>query len=388
MSVAGRSRILAAQLVARSAGLLLLAALLAPWLAPGSGRAGEPAAIVFSPEVVARTRARALAGDPTLMPALNALIRDADAAMVAPAQAVVLKPGPPPGGDLHDYWSLDPDAAQGGSGADPCSATYDRMRLRSMARDSLTLAQAWHLTGNADYAGKGTALLWAWCCDSLTRTRPAMTHAHARPGASVGSPNGSPAGIPTGIMETRDLIDAAEAACLLASSPAWSVPVDRAVRGWFADYLHWLRSSEFGRQAAADQGCLGLWRDAQVAAFALFVGDPALTRSTVEGSGQRMAAMTMPGRPAPSRFALRAMLTLAAVGERAGVNIWSRDSLRQAMDRARTDSPCAFAPDCADRLAPPDLAPLLLRAAMAFQEGRYGELVEELPLDSRARLFH
>ncbi|MBV1773894.1 MAG: alginate lyase family protein [Pseudodesulfovibrio sp.] len=383
--MAGRSRAPCARL----AGLLrltaflaaFLAALLAPWPAPVASLAGEPPTIVFSPEVLARTRAQVLAGDPALMPALSALIRDADAAMAAQAQAVVLKPGPPPGGDLHDFWSLAPDAAQD---SDPCADTYDRLRLRRMARDSLTLAQAWHLTGNADYAGKGTALLWAWCCDSLTRARPAMTYAHARPADITGNHIGSH----TGIIEARDLIDAVEAACLLADSPAWSRAVDRAVKGWFGEFLRWLRGSEFGRQAAADQGCLGLWRDAQVAAFALFVGDGALARDTVEGSCQRMAAMTISGRPAPSGFALRAMLTLAAVGERAGVNIWGHDSLGRAMEGVRPDSPCSHAPDCADRLVPPDLTPLLLRAAMALQGPRYGELVEELPQDSRARLFH
>lgn len=381
MSVAGWSR----APFARPAALLrlaaLLAALLALWITPEPGRAGEPPAIVFSPEVVARTRTRVLAGDPTPMPALRTLIQDADAAMAAPAQAVVLKPAPPPGGDLHDYWSLAPDAAQE---SDPCADTYDRLRLRRMTRDSLTLAQAWHLTGKADYAGKGTALLWAWCCDSLTRARPDMTYAHARPGSGYGSH--------TGIIESRDLIDAAEAACLLADSPAWSAAVDRAVRGWFGGFLHWLRSSESGRLAAADQGCLGLWRDAQVAAFALYTGDSALARTTVADSLARMTAMTAQGNPAPGASALRAAITLAAVAERAGLPVWDQAPLRRILDTARPgplpDCTRACAPDCADRLAPTDLAPFLLRAASACREPRYRELAGNISPDSRALLFH
>lgn len=374
--MAGRGSAMAARLT----GLLVLAALLTPWLVPapaqsdGPAPGDIPATMVFSPSVLAATQARLADGDPALGPPLRALVRDADAAMAAQAESVVLKPAPPPGGDLHDYWSLAP-----ASGPDPCDGDFDRLRMRRMARHALTLALAWRLTGKEDYAGKGTALLWAWCCDSQTRARPALTHARSLPGADRGSH--------TGIIEGRDMIAAAEAACLLATSPAWSAAVDRAVKAWFADCLHWLRGSEFGRLAAADAGGLGMWHAAQVAAFARFVGDDELARATAEGARPRMAALLAPGTPAPDRLTLRAMLTLAAVAEGAGADLWHATGLRRALAAGRPGVE-ADVGDCADRLYPPDDAPLFHRAAMVYKEPAYRDLAGQTPPHARAWLAH
>jgi len=354
---------------------LLAALLAAPWIGPGPARADDPpfgdipATLVFSPHVLAETMARLAADDPAPVPALRHLIRQADAAMAAPAESVILKPEPPPGGGLHDYWSLDPGFADT---ADPCAETFDRMRLRRMTRHALTLALAWRLTGETDYAGKGISLLWAWCSDSLTRARPHLDRARMRPGSIVGTP--------AGIMEGRDLIAAAEAACLLAASPAWSAAVDRAVRGWFAQYLHWLRHSEPGRVAAADPDCLGLWHAAQVASFARLVGNDDLTRATAEAMRTRLAA------PPRNDAELRAMLTLAAVAEGAGVDLWHTSGLRGFPENL-TAGPTA-APDCADRLLPPDDAPLFHRAALVYKEPRYLDLAGAGADHARAGLVH
>ncbi len=359
--------------------LLAALAITASWPCPAradDSPAALPDTLTLSPEVMARTKARVLARDPAIMPALAALVSDADRAMTAPAESVVLKPGPPPGGDLHDYWSADPDWPT----ASPCAATYDRLRLRRMSRDALTLALAWYLTGNAEYAGKGTALIWSWCCDSVTRTRPDMAHAHSRPG--------EPAGQPTGIIETRDLIQAAEAARILTPSPAWSPAVTHTATAWFTSYLEWLGGSAFGRSEAASKGSHGLWYDAQVTAFALYAGDADLARTTLGSARPRMAALLGPDAPASCLSTLQAMVSLAAMAERQGLDLWHEGSLRRAFDLARPDTPCDIPPDCADRRYPPAYAPLFHRAAMVYKDPRYREALGPTPRDDRALLFH
>ena len=67
-----------------------------------------PDSIVLSPEVMYETRKLVLERDPAVMPAFNALIKDANRAINAPAESVVLKSKPGPSGDLHDYWSVSP----------------------------------------------------------------------------------------------------------------------------------------------------------------------------------------------------------------------------------------------------------------------------------------
>ena len=76
----------------------------------GQAFAGQklPGSIVLSPAVLHETRQRVFDLDPALMPAYDALIKDADRAINAPAEAVILKATPGPSGDLHDYWSLSP----------------------------------------------------------------------------------------------------------------------------------------------------------------------------------------------------------------------------------------------------------------------------------------
>ncbi|MEF2232365.1 MAG: alginate lyase family protein [Pseudodesulfovibrio sp.] len=386
--------------------LLLLTALPA-------AAASLPETILYAPEALARARQGVLQRDPALMPAFRALIKDADRAVTAPAEAVVLKPAPPPGGTRHDYWSLDPDwwpdpARLGGrpykhrpGKRNPEADTdkYDRSRMRRMAADALTLAQAWFLTGNEQYAGKGSALVWSWCCDSLTRTAPRLTSGRARPGVADGDPSG--------IIETRDLIKVAEAARLLESSKAWNPVETRRLKQWFEEYVHWLLENEFGRAEAAAPGEHSLWYDAQVAVFALYAGDKSLARSMVGTLDRRRigvqigadGAIAAAGNGPDARRAafscLQALFTLAAVGERLGIDVWrwslpQTGSVKAAFDR--------YAPSIADpadqdgRFEPLAFTPLFHRAALVYEDRRYLNLLGALPeadrRTDRALLFH
>ena len=154
-----------------------------------------PDTIIFDPEVLVETKRRVLERDPTVMPAFKKLIEQAELAMKAPAETVIFKSSPPPSGDIHDYRSLapyywpNPDSynempfirRDGERNPAVDSAKYDRARMQRMSNDALTLALAWYITGNEEYAGKGTALIWSWCCDSVTRTNPNMDFTHEQP---------------------------------------------------------------------------------------------------------------------------------------------------------------------------------------------------------------
>lgn len=376
-----------------------------------------PDTILFSPEVMAETKQRVLERDPKIMPAYKKLIEQADRAINAPAETVIFKPAPPEDGNIHDYWSLspywwpNPDTLDGlpyirrdgERNPEADSEKYDRNRMRRMSTDALTLALAWYLTGDEEYAGKGTALIWSWCCDSVTRTNPNMNFAQSRPG-SIG-------GHPTGIIETRDLIKVVEAARLLEPSQAWSKVVSKKVKAWFSEYVDWLQTSTFGRLEAGAANNHGTWYDAQLAVFALYVGDKNLAR-TIVGSVtprrigmqiERNGAMPLELKRTRSRhytfFTLQAFFTLAAVGDRVGIDVWnmrdtSGSSIRKAFDFAAPyiakDEPWPFGD--IGSYDPFVFTPLFHRAALVYKDGRYVDYLKALPkeklLRDRAQLFY
>lgn len=380
-----------------------------------------PQTIIHSPEVLYRSRQLVLQRDPGIMPAYRQLLAEADQALKRPAQSVVFKAAPPPNGKRHDYWSVAPDwwpnpethnglpyihlDGQRNPAAD--SNTYDYKRLRQTADDALTLALAWYLSGNEQYAGKGAALIFAWCGDSVTRMTPHMAFARMRPGDKPGMWERSP----RGVIEGHHLIKMVEAARILEPSHAWSKAVTNKVTNWFEAYLHWLRKSKSGIKAAGLPDHHGTWHDAQSAVFAVYTGQENLAR-TIIGSllprrlvfqVERNGAMPRELERARSRhytfFNLAALFTLASVGQGLGVDMWHwKDSSGVSIKKAFDYAAPYLAPEATwpfgavGRYDPYLFTPLFHRAAMVYKENNYRDIVNALPkekrLRDRAQLFY
>ncbi|MDD3313739.1 alginate lyase family protein [Pseudodesulfovibrio sp.] len=388
--------------------LRALAPLVLLLLAQAASAAPLPDTILLSPEVMARTKQRYLERDPAVMPAVQELLREADRCVTAPAEAVVLKPAPPPGGDMHDYWSLapywwpDPNRLgglpyvrrDGRRNPDADGDKFDRRRMNRMSRDALTLALAWYLTGNDQYAGKGCALVWSWCCDRLTRTNPNLKYGQSRPGVAEGTS--------AGIIETRDLIRVAEAGRILNPSPLWSDVETRKLAEWFKEYAHWLLTSDLGREAAAAANNQGTWYDAQLAVFALYAGDKSLARSIVNTVEIRRILPqikpdgTMPEELKRTRsrhytfFNLEAFFVLAEAGERLGIDLWraggpGTGSIKAALDAAAPfiDPQTAWPHGETGRFDPFLFTPLFHRAALVYKDDRYLDHLKALPEEGR-----
>jgi len=379
-----------------------------------------PDPIVHSKKVLLESKQLVLKRDPLVMPAYRALIEEANRALTRASESVVFKPAAPPRGKPHDYWSLAPDfwpdptepdglpyvQREGESNPEATSAKFDHARLHQTAEDALTLALAWYLSDNEQYAGKGAALIFSWCCDSYTRMTPNMNFARMRPGAKPGKWEASP----EGLIEGRDLILLAEAARMLEPSRAWGNAVTKKLKRWFEDYIQWMQTSELGIEASGLTDRHGTWYDAQMAVFAAFTGQDDLARSVVDGAAfARMipqisdnGAMPLELERVRSRHAtfsnLSAFFILAAVGEKVGVDLWNRVedgvSVKLALDYA------------APYLAADETWPfgsvgqydhfmfttLLHRAAMVYKDERYRDFLKKLPADKlaqdRAQLFY
>lgn len=323
--------------------LVLLACAAVGARAAAAAEKGAPAAaeklILLQGQRLAAARARLAQKDPALQPALAALRREADRALQAGPFSVMDKTFTPPGGDKHDYLSHGPywwpDPAKkdglpyinrdGVVNPDSRTSATDSGRKSQMLTAVNTLAVAYYFTDDEKYAARAALLLRTWFLDPATRMNPNLTYAQTNPG--------HPKVTGTGIIDTVGLPELADSITLLGASPALT-PRDRAgLQDWFGKLLDWLLTSEKGKLEAAAKNNHGMWYDAQVASYALFVGRPEVTRQIAEAARKRIAAHVEPDGRLPQElrrtksfhytlYDLRAMMTLAAAASHAGVDLW------------------------------------------------------------------
>lgn len=328
-------------------------------------------------------------------PAIDALLRDARAALMSAPVSVMQKTETPPSGDKHDYmsvapyWWPDPARAAGvpyvrrdGERNPEHDTIGDRVRLGTMIGNIQTLALAYFISQQESFAQSAAAQLRVWFLDEETRMNPNLNFAQAIKGISNGR------GI--GIIDTygfRDLIDAIQ---LLRGSKHWPAAADQRLKEWFSAYLKWLRESPNGKEEAAQKNNHGTAYDVQVGAIALYLGKKDITREIAAGAqNKRIMVQIMPDGSQPLELArtkswgyslmnTEALINLALLGDHAGVDLWHHTSadgrsIRKAIDFLL---PYALAEKTwsAKQIVPIDrerLIPILRIAALKYDDARY-----------------
>jgi hypothetical protein len=350
------------------------------------------------------TRQEALAGAVDLAPALSELRRAADKALQVGPFSVVNKTGTPPDGDRHQYMSLgsywwpNPDTLgglpyvrrDGQRNPEGNSTYYDDLTLSRMVNAVDTLALAYYLTGTQTYADHATRLVQAWFLDESTRMNPNMRYAQIIPGR--------PQERGGGIIDSRGFMRVVDAVGLLAGSPSWTVGDQEALQAWFGQLLSWLRESPQGQMESRAANNHGSWYDAQVVCYALFTGQGDVAAQVVAKSTKaRIASQVAPDGRQPgeltrtrsfdySNFNLEALSQLATLGNHVGVDLWSYQtadgrSIRRALDflvpYIGGATPWLY-PQTASINFFAETAPLLARAAKAYPDGSYGQVLAQL----------
>jgi hypothetical protein len=389
----------------KKTGLLLLVLLV---LGPDT-QATDDRSVPMPPKVfqfdgarIAEVRRKVEQGDKRLSRALERLRSQADRALRTPLLSVAEKPQVPPSGDKHDYlsiapyWWPDPDKPDGkpyirkDGRTNPDRSNFDRPKIGQLCEAVPTLALAYALTGHEHeaYARHASRLLRCWFLDPDTRMNPNLNFGQFIPGITEGRA--------AGIIETRGLIGVVDAVGLLEGSAHWTEQDAQGMRAWFRAYVDWLRTSPIGQDESRARNNHGTWYDAQVATFALFVGDEDLARKVLTRSKARIAAQLEPDGRQPLELArtkalgysimnLEGLTTLAALGDRVGVDLWherSRDgrSIRKAIDWI-----IPYATGAKDwtyqqivEIGPTGLLIPLRRAAIAYHEPAYEQAIAKL----------
>jgi hypothetical protein len=366
------------------AGLLVSVLLL--WLAPALGGREPRDGIDTARE---RTRVIALA---------DRFLKDAPVTVTA-SQSPRSAGGPHDYFSEGDYWWPDP-ANPGGpyiqkdGMSNPDNFNDHRRALMRLSVEMPALVAAYTLTHDRRYAVAAERHARAWFLSPATRMNPSLRYAQAIHGRATGRG--------TGIIDTIHLVEVTRALARLDGAPGWSPDDALVTRRWFADYLDWLTTDQYGKDERDTTNNHATCWVMQVAAFADYAVNSTLTRDcrtrfkTVlleqmapDGSFPRELARTKPY--GYSLFNLEAMATICQILSTPEDDLWT---FELADGRGMRKAMAYMAPYIRDRKSwprPPDVMyddkwPMrqasLLFAGVALKEPSYLQLWSSLPSDS------
>ena len=371
---------------------------------PNRGGADQsPQVFLLDPTRLQTTRQAINQGDKDVAAAWAKLQRDAQKALSAGPFSVVNKDATPPSGDKHDYMSQapyfwpNPKTPNGlpyihrdGEGNPEINKITDSHNLDQMESSVETLALIYYFKGDEASAIKAVQLLRAFFLDPATRMNPNLQYGQFVPGVNTGR------GI--ALIETRALTRVVDAIGLLAGSKALTESDQRGLQDWFGKFLQWMLESKNGRDEAAAKNNHGSFYDTQVVSFALFLGRKELALQILKQAQQkRIATQIEPDGRQPlelartkswsySNFNLEALMTLATLGEHAGVDLWNFQtqdgrSIRKALDFL---IPFALGKSKWDYqqlggVQPETLFPLMRRAAAVYHDKEYQASMAKVP---------
>lgn len=363
---------------------------------------GAPRVFTTSPEGLVAAKARIMGGDVAAKKALADIVKEADAAVADSAvYSVMNKPLTPPSGDKHDYASLspywwpDPSKPDGkpyvrhDGEFNPEREKYDLGPLDKVSGYVDALSLAYYFTGEEKYASKCAGLIRTWIVDPATKMNPNLTYGQFVPGYDEPRPSG--------IIEGGRLKKFVDAIGLMKGSAAWSDADDKAARAFFRDLKTYIQTSKQGSTELNQPNNHGTWASVQVGTYALFLGEDSEAKDLIERQFKaRIDSQIKPDGSQPeelartqsfhySRFNLNALMDLADLGDRVGLDLWNYKtadgrSLRTAIDfllPAALGEKEWVKKDIRDPKIG-DMIPLLRRAANKYNEPKYEAAAKKL----------
>lgn len=230
-----------------------------------------------------------------------------------------------------DYWWPNPDTPDGlpyirrDGETNPDNFDFHRLSLRRMRDLAVYSACGYMLTGEEQYARRGTRILYEFFVDPATCMNPSLDYAQAIAGICPGR------GI--GVIDTLHLIDIPFVIETLRPSQAMTEELYQALRSWFSRYLGWMLTSPNGIEEMNTENNHCVCFFTQAAAFALFTDHSRLMEYfRMEFKNRLMAQMAPDGsfplelaRTKPynySAFVLDNMVTLCYLLSTPEENLW------------------------------------------------------------------
>jgi len=299
-----------------------------------------PKTLVLNGALLERHRNEHIAGKNARSGEITQLIKTADKILkTGRTYSVTKKTQTPPSGSKNDYMSLgpywwpDPTKPNGlpyirrdGERNSEIRNIPDDIEYNGMLNDSEALALAYFFTSDEKYAKHATIVLRTWFLDPKTRMNPNLNFGQGIPGRSTGR------GI--GMIETRAMYRAIDAAIILQASSLWPASDQQTFKNWFREFLKWSLESPLGKDEADERNNHGTYYDVQVVAYAIFTDQHDVARKQLAVTKTRIASQIEPDGSQPHELARTlswgyvnmnayGFLTLARLGESAGVDLWN-----------------------------------------------------------------
>ena len=311
------------------------------WAAVGAAQAApvQPFLLLDATKM-ATYKAAYKRGDKQETQQVKTLLGQADQALVHELYTITNKTKLPPSGDKHDFMSQapyfwpDPNKPDGkpyiqkdGLVNPEAKAMKDDANLAGVCKDVKTLALAYYFSGDNKYAAKATQQLRTFFLDPAARMNPNLNFGQGIPGTTDGRSYG--------IIQTRHLVEIPEALALLGGSANVDAKLVSGLKTWYGQYTEWLTTSKLGKAEGNNKNNHGTFYDLQVVDFALFTGNKALARRTLET--QTLPRITVQFAPDGSQpleldrtrpwnytsMNLQGWVQLAVLARHVGVDLWN-----------------------------------------------------------------
>jgi hypothetical protein len=236
-------------------------ALAAPWAAAGVSRA---AAVKL--DLLALEKAR--------------LLRAGERYLGQKPITITASSSPRSAGGLHDffsegdYWWPDPKNPGGpyiqrDGMSNPENFVEHRRAMLRLSVQVPALTGAWMVSGDKRFSRAAAAHLRAWFLDPATLMNPHLKYSQAIRNLVTGRS--------TGVIDTVHLVEVARSVPALERAGALSAGERDGVKKWFADYLTWLTTHEYGTKERDAKNNHGTCWVMQAAQFAHLTGNTRIT---------------------------------------------------------------------------------------------------------------
>jgi hypothetical protein len=231
-----------------------------------------------------------------------------------------------------DYWWPDPKNPNGpyiqrDGMSNPENFVEHRRAMVRLSVQVPALAGAWMVSGDKRFARAAAAHLRAWFLDPKTLMNPHLKYSQAIRNLVTGRS--------IGVIDTIHLVEVARSIPALERAGALTAGERDGVKRWFADYLTWLTTHEYGTKERDAKNNHGTCWVMQAAEFARFTGNGKITEycrdrfKTVLLPGQVAADGSFPEelrRTKPygySIFQLDVLATVAQILSTPADNLWT-----------------------------------------------------------------
>ena len=335
------------------------------------------------------------------------IIQKAEQSLLAHSAHITDHTAPHSMGTAHDfysngdYWWPNPQTADGlpfvrrDGQSYPGAFFAHRIAMRKTRTNIANLAAGYKVSGDERFADKAVQLLREFFIDPATRMNPNLQYAQAVPGVSPGR------GI--GIIDGLHMADIPYAIEALRPSCALTPALYSSLKDWFAQLLHWMLTSENGREEMVHPNNHSICFYLQAAVYAIFTDNAEAIafcrrqyrefliplQQAPDGSFPQELARTKPY--SYCMFVLDSIVTLCHVLSDAGENnLWQYDCGGRTM-KAGVEFLYPYLKDKAAWPYPPDVEhfgslparmSFMLFAGCALNKPELFELYESLPAES------